>query len=106
MVRIARMARLGLEVWGGWAGRKRGSVDDVECRSCGLRDHWPDRRCGNHHHRWLHSRVSQAWEDLRPGRWRKLKGTAMVRLPDGIVARAEVHWYEAHGLGRKEVRIK
>jgi hypothetical protein len=40
------------------------------------------------------------------GRWRKLKGTAMVRLPDGIVARAEVHWYEAHGLGRKEVRIK
>lgn len=40
------------------------------------------------------------------GRWRKLKGTAIVRLPDGILARAEVHWYEAHGLGRKEVRIK
>jgi hypothetical protein len=41
-----------------------------------------------------------------PGRWRKLKGVAMVRLPDGAVVRAEVHWYEAHGLGRKEVRIK
>lgn len=40
------------------------------------------------------------------GRWRKLKGTAIVRLPDGILARAEVHWYEAHGLGRKEIRIK
>jgi hypothetical protein len=40
------------------------------------------------------------------GRWRKLKGTAIVRLPDGIFARAEVHWYEAHGLGRKEIRIK
>jgi hypothetical protein len=41
-----------------------------------------------------------------PGRWRKLKGVALVRLPDGVVVRAEVHWYEAHGLGRKDVRIK
>lgn len=41
-----------------------------------------------------------------PGRWRKLKGVARVRLPDGIVARAELHWYEAHGLGRKELKIK
>lgn len=40
------------------------------------------------------------------GRWRKLKGTATVRLPDGEVASAEVHWYEAHGIGRKEVKIK
>ena len=39
-------------------------------------------------------------------RWRKLKGTAMVRLPDGVVALAEVHWYEAHGVGRKDLRIK
>jgi hypothetical protein len=41
-----------------------------------------------------------------PGRWRKLKGVAAVRLPDGFVVRAELHWYEAHGLGRKEVKIK
>jgi hypothetical protein len=40
------------------------------------------------------------------GRWRKLKGVAMVRLPDGCVMKAEVHWYEAHGIGRKEVKIK
>jgi hypothetical protein len=40
------------------------------------------------------------------GRWRKLKGTALVRLPDGLVRRAEVHWYEAHGAGRKELRVK
>jgi len=41
-----------------------------------------------------------------PGRWRKLKGVASVRLPDGVVCRAEVHWYEAHGIGRKEIKIK
>jgi hypothetical protein len=38
--------------------------------------------------------------------WRKLKGIADVRLPDGTVARAEVHWYEAHGLGRREMKVK
>ena len=40
------------------------------------------------------------------GRWRKLKGLAHVRLPDGIIERAEIHWYEAHGIGRKEIKIK
>ena len=41
-----------------------------------------------------------------PGRWRKLKGTATVRLADGRIKRAEVHWYEAHGIGRKKMKIK
>lgn len=41
-----------------------------------------------------------------PGRWRKRKGTAMVRLPDGTVSQAEVHWYEAHGIGRKDFKVK
>ena len=40
------------------------------------------------------------------GRWRKRKGTARVRLSDGSVHIAEVHWYEASGIGRKEYRIK
>lgn len=40
------------------------------------------------------------------GRWRKLKGVAAVELPNGEVARAEVHWYEAHGVGRRELKIK
>ncbi len=40
------------------------------------------------------------------GHWRKLKGTARVRLPDGVVMKAEIHWYEAHGIGRKEVKVK
>jgi hypothetical protein len=40
------------------------------------------------------------------GRWRKLKWIARVRLPDGALCRAEVHWYKAHGIGRKELKIK
>jgi hypothetical protein len=40
------------------------------------------------------------------GRWRKLKGIATVRLPNGALRRVEIHWYEAHGIGRKDVRIK
>ncbi len=49
-----------------------------------------------------------AWleETHGSGRWRKLKGTARVELPDGTVCRAEVHWYEAHGIGRVEHKIK
>lgn len=41
-----------------------------------------------------------------PGRWRKRKGIAVIRLPDGFVARAELHWYEATGIGRRELKIK
>lgn len=40
------------------------------------------------------------------GRWRKLKGIALVELPNGSVARAELHWYEAHGMGRRDMKIK
>ena len=39
------------------------------------------------------------------GRWRKRKGVARVRLEDGAVRLAEVHWYEAHGIGRREFKI-
>jgi hypothetical protein len=41
-----------------------------------------------------------------PGRWRKLKGVAVVRLSNGILRRAEIHWYEMNIVGRKEMRIK
>jgi hypothetical protein len=41
-----------------------------------------------------------------PGRWRKRKGVARVRLADGSVHLAEIHWYEASGIGRKEFKIK
>jgi len=40
------------------------------------------------------------------GRWRKLKGVALVRLRSGTLRRAELHWYEAHGIGRKEIKRK
>jgi hypothetical protein len=41
-----------------------------------------------------------------PGRWRKLKGVATVRLASGQLCLAEVHWYEAHGAGRVRMKIK
>jgi hypothetical protein len=40
------------------------------------------------------------------GRWRKLKGVARVRLVDGTIRLAEIHWYEAHGIGKKEYKLK
>jgi hypothetical protein len=40
------------------------------------------------------------------GRWRKCKGIARVRLEVGALRLAEIHWYEAHGIGRKEFKIK
>ena len=40
------------------------------------------------------------------GRWRKHKGIARIRLDDGSLHTAEVHWYEAHGIGAKEHKIK
>jgi len=40
------------------------------------------------------------------GRWRKLKGRTLVELPDGRIVEAELHWYEAHGIGRVDMKIK
>jgi hypothetical protein len=40
------------------------------------------------------------------GRWRKLKGIATIRLKDDRIRKAELHWYEAHGVGRKKIKIK
>ena len=40
------------------------------------------------------------------GRWRKRKGRALVRLLDGTVEHAELHWYEATGIGKKEIKIR
>ena len=40
------------------------------------------------------------------GRWRKLKGCALVELETGEVLEAELHWYEAHGIGRQDMKVK
>lgn len=45
-------------------------------------------------------------EEFGRGRWRKLKGIAQVRLENGDVRAAELHWFEAHGIGKKFLRIK
>jgi len=40
------------------------------------------------------------------GPWRKLKGIARIKLHDGEICTAEIHWYEAHGIGKEEFKIK
>lgn len=40
------------------------------------------------------------------GRWRKMKGEALIRLTSGVVRRAELHWYEAHGVGKRNMKFK
>jgi hypothetical protein len=40
------------------------------------------------------------------GRWKKKKGVATVKLKDGSFRVAELHWYEAHGIGRRDIKIK
>ena len=40
------------------------------------------------------------------GRWRKMKGVATVRLPNGKLRKVELHWFEAHGIGKRDLKIK
>ena len=50
--------------------------------------------------------LSEIRERYGPGRWRKLKGVATVRLATGRIRRAELHWYEAHGVRKRGFKIK
>jgi hypothetical protein len=50
--------------------------------------------------------IARLRSQFGPGRWRKLKGIATVRLLDGRIKQAEVHWYEAHGIGKRKMKIK
>ena len=45
-------------------------------------------------------------EQFGRGRWRKLKGVAQVKLQNGRIRLAEIHWYEAHGIGKRKIKIK
>lgn len=40
------------------------------------------------------------------GFWRKCKGTAVIRYSNGMQHLAELHWYEANGIGRREMKVK
>ncbi len=46
------------------------------------------------------------WKMYGKARWRKLKGITNIEFSDGTIGRAEIHWYEAHGMGAKEHKIK
>lgn len=50
--------------------------------------------------------ISRLREQFGAGRWRKLKGETTVRLINGRIRRVEVHWYEAHGIGKRKMKIK
>jgi hypothetical protein len=52
------------------------------------------------------SRLARLRKRYGSGRWRKLKGEARIRLANGHICRAEIHWYEAHGIGRRGMKIK
>ncbi len=52
------------------------------------------------------SEIGRLRKAFGSGRWRKLKGIATVRLEDGTIHRVELHWYEAHGIGRRKLKIK
>ena len=45
-------------------------------------------------------------QEFGEGRWRKLKGVAAVRLANGRIRNIELHWYEAHGIGKRKIKIK
>jgi hypothetical protein len=67
-----------------------GKIDLVETIAIGNRIRAIDRLC----------------KTYGRGRWRKLKGIAVVSFSDGTIHRVELHWYEAHGIGRRELKIK
>jgi hypothetical protein len=46
------------------------------------------------------------WRAYGRAVWRKMKGNARIKLKDGTIHNAELHWYEAHGLGKKEFKVK
>jgi hypothetical protein len=50
--------------------------------------------------------ITRLRKQFGSGRWRKLKGIAQVRLRNGKIRKAEVHWYEAHGIGKRKMKIK
>jgi hypothetical protein len=50
--------------------------------------------------------ISRLRKFYGPAAWRKRKGRATIRLTDGRIRDAELHWYEASGIGKREFKIK
>jgi hypothetical protein len=79
---------------------------DLAVSMYALQDCRTHRECGTDRIRQSHPRAQTPVEGIRQGRWKKLKGTADVEFFDGTIRHAEIHWYEAHGIGPKEYKIK
>lgn len=67
-----------------------GKIEDIETIAVGGRIH----------------EIMRLRKQYGDGRWRKLKGVAKIRLQNTRVCNAELHWYEAHGIGRVKIKIK
>ncbi len=50
--------------------------------------------------------IARLRQQFGSGRWRKLKGVATVRFANGRIRQVELHWYEAHGIGKRKIKIK
>ncbi|MGI8670790.1 MAG: hypothetical protein ACR2J3_13235 [Aridibacter sp.] len=50
--------------------------------------------------------IARLRKQFGKGRWRKLKGETTVRLLNGNIRRVEIHWYQAHGIGKRKMKIK
>ena len=61
---------------------------------------------GGNRGRFIHPRDRPLKRVYGRGRWRKMKGTATVLLPNGALRAVELHWYEAHGIGKRDLKIK
>jgi hypothetical protein len=70
------------------------------------RNRRPCPRRGDHRDRARDQQLFGLQRRYGRGRWRKLKGIALIRDASGSLRRAELHWYEAHGIGKKEVKRK
>ena len=71
-----------------------------------LRDPGADQRRGYDRGRPWHRELQRLQKLYGRGRWRKMKGEALIRLASGRVRRAELHWYEAHGIGKRLMKRK
>jgi len=50
--------------------------------------------------------LAQLRERYGLGNWRKKKGVAVVEMLNGLSSKAEIHWYEAHGVGKVKMKVK
>ena len=78
----------------------------ILCEADGLRTGRPNRKHSDDCARATNTGTGAVAQALWHGPLEKIEGVARVRLIDGTIHTAEVHWYEAHGIGRKELKIK